>query len=62
MGRFDEAAKQCEQMPEDAVHRKECLGRARLGEGRAAEGKRPRITSHWPHLAPVGLAPENEYL
>ena len=24
--------------------------------------KRPRITSHWPHLAPAGLAPENEYL
>ena len=40
MGRFDEAAKQCEQAPEDAVFRKECLGRARLGQGRTAEAIR----------------------
>ena len=54
MGRFDEAAKQCEQAPEDAVARKECLGRARLGQGRAAEAIRILATSptrNWGYLA-----------
>lgn len=36
-GRFDEAANQCEQMPADAVYRNECLGRARLSQGRSGE-------------------------
>jgi TolB-like protein/Flp pilus assembly protein TadD len=54
MGRFDEAAQQCEQMTEDAVHRKECLGRARLGQGRTAEAIRILATSpsrNWGYLA-----------
>jgi hypothetical protein len=54
MGRFDEAAKQCEEMSHDAMHRKECLGRARLGQGRAAEAIRILATSptrNWGYLA-----------
>ena len=54
MGWFEEAAKQCEQMPEDAIFRKECLGRARLGQGRAAEAVRILATSprnNWGYLA-----------
>lgn len=36
-GRFDEAAGQCENLPEDFPSKSECLGRARLGQGRTAE-------------------------
>jgi len=56
MGRFDEAAKQCEQAPEDAAFRKECLDRARLGQGRTAQAIRiPAIspTSNLGYLAIV---------
>ena len=54
MGRFDDAAKQCEQMPADVEFRKECLGRARLGQKRAAEAIRILATSprnNWGYLA-----------
>ena len=54
MGRFEEAAKQCEQMSEDAIRRQECLGRARLGQGRAAEAIQILAfspTRNWGYLA-----------
>jgi tetratricopeptide (TPR) repeat protein len=36
-GRLDEAFKQCAEMPEDALHKNECLGRARLSQGKTDE-------------------------
>jgi len=36
-GRSDEAASQCEKMSEDAETKRECLGRARMGQGRIGE-------------------------
>jgi tetratricopeptide (TPR) repeat protein len=36
-GRFDESWGQCEKMPADNLFTSECLGRARLGQGRTAE-------------------------
>jgi len=54
MDRFDDAAKQCEQMPADVEFRKECLGRARLGQKRAAEAITILATSprnNWGYLA-----------
>jgi predicted Zn-dependent protease len=53
-GRFDEAANQCEQMPADAYYRNECLGRARLSQGRAGEAIRILADSpvnNWGYLA-----------
>lgn len=35
--RYDEAASQCEKLPEDFEPASECLGRARFGQGRTAE-------------------------
>jgi TolB-like protein/Flp pilus assembly protein TadD len=35
--RYDEAAAQCEKLPEDYPAKSECLGRARLGQGRIGE-------------------------
>jgi Flp pilus assembly protein TadD len=35
--RFDEAASECEKMPADADSKTECLGRARMGQGRIGE-------------------------
>jgi len=35
--RFDEAAVQCEKLPEDFPAKSECLGRARLGQGKTGE-------------------------
>jgi tetratricopeptide (TPR) repeat protein len=53
-GRFDEAANQCEQMPVDAFYRNECLGRARLSQGRTGEAIRILANSpvnNWGYLA-----------
>ncbi len=36
-GRFDEAAGHCEKLPADRPDKSECLGRARLGQGRTGE-------------------------
>ena len=36
-GRFDEAAGYCEKLPADYRQRRECVGRAKLGQGRVAE-------------------------
>lgn len=35
--RYDEAASHCEKLPSDFLSRPECLGRARLGQGRIQE-------------------------
>ena len=50
--RYDEAANQCEQLPSDYVFTSECLGRARLGQGRTAEALRVLQTANdWGYLA-----------
>ena len=36
-GRYDEAAGHCEKLPADHPAKSECLGRARLGQGRIGE-------------------------
>jgi tetratricopeptide (TPR) repeat protein len=36
-GRFDEAAGHCEKLPADYPQKSECLGRARLGQGRISD-------------------------
>jgi TolB-like protein len=38
--RYDEAAAKCEKLPDDYVRKVECLGRARLGQGRIEEALR----------------------
>ncbi len=51
-GRYDEAASQCQQLPADFVFTSECLGRARLGQGRSAEAIRALSTADsWGYLA-----------
>ena len=45
-GRYDEAASQCEKLPADFVLTSECLGRARLGQGRTAEAIRVLATAN----------------
>jgi len=51
-GRYDEAASQCEKLPADFVFTSECLGRARLGQGRTAEALRALETADsWGYLA-----------
>ena len=51
-GRYDEAASQCEKLPADFAFTSECLGRARLGQGRTAEAIRALAkTNNWGYLA-----------
>jgi TolB-like protein len=51
-GRYDEAASQCEKLPADFVFTGDCLGRARLGQGRTAEAIRILATADsWGYLA-----------
>lgn len=51
-GRYDEAASQCEQMPADFLQARECLGRARLGQGRTDEAIRVLTSADgWGYLA-----------
>ena len=50
--RYDEAASQCEKLPADFVFTTECLGRARLGQGRTAEALGLLETANdWGYLA-----------
>jgi TolB-like protein len=50
--RYDEAASQCEKLPADFVFTGDCLGRARLGQGRTAEAIRVLGTADsWGYLA-----------
>jgi TolB-like protein/Flp pilus assembly protein TadD len=53
-GRFKEAARQCEKLPADSVWKNECLGRARVAQGRIAEAV-PLLaaspTFNWGYLA-----------
>ncbi|HEY2842518.1 MAG TPA: tetratricopeptide repeat protein, partial [Bryobacteraceae bacterium] len=51
-GRYDEAAGQCEKLPADFVFTGDCLGRARLGQGRTTEAIRVLASaSSWGYLA-----------
>jgi len=51
-GRYDEAASQCEKLPADFRFTSDCLGRARLGQGRTAEAIRVLKTANdWGYLA-----------
>ena len=51
-GRYGEAANQCEKLPADFVFTGECLGRARLGQGRTAEALKVLATADsWGYLA-----------
>lgn len=50
--RYDEAAKHCEMLPADFASATDCLGRARLGQGRAAEALCLLETANdWGYLA-----------
>ena len=53
-GRFDESERQCEHLPADSAWRNECLGRARLAQGRI-EDAIPLLaanpTYNWGYLA-----------
>jgi TolB-like protein len=53
-GRYDEAAHYCEQLPTEMVYASECVGRARLAQGRVADGIQALIssaTNNWGYLA-----------
>jgi TolB-like protein/Tfp pilus assembly protein PilF len=53
-GRYDQALRQCEKIPADIDWRGECLGRAWLAQGRAAEAVRvlaPPPRNRWGYLA-----------
>jgi TolB-like protein len=53
-GRYDEAAHYCEQLPTDMVSASECVGRARLAQGRAADAIQvmaSSATNNWGYLA-----------
>jgi len=53
-GRFDEAARECQKIPADTVYKSECLGRARLAQGRTAEAipiLAVSATDNWGYLA-----------
>lgn len=51
-GRYDEAANQCENLPADFVYTSDCLGRARLGQGRTAVALKVLATANsWGYLA-----------
>ena len=47
-GRFDEAAAYCQKLPEDNRSKSQCLGRARLGQGRTGEAIRILAASNGP--------------
>ncbi len=44
-GRYDEAAGNCERLPEDFPAKSECLGRARIGQGRIEEAIQILVTA-----------------
>jgi TolB-like protein/Flp pilus assembly protein TadD len=53
-GRYDEAARYCAQLPPEFVPASECLGRARLAQGRAADAIQVLASSaanNWGYLA-----------
>ena len=53
-GRYDEAARYCEQLPSEMVSRSECVGRARLAQGRTADAIQvlaSSATDNWGYLA-----------
>jgi len=51
-GRYDEAASQCEKLPPEFVFTGQCLGRARLWQGRTTEAIRALETANdWGYLA-----------
>jgi TolB-like protein/Tfp pilus assembly protein PilF len=53
-GRFDEAASQCEKIPSDNVYKNECLGRARVAQGKPDEAfavLAVSATNNWGYLA-----------
>jgi TolB-like protein/Flp pilus assembly protein TadD len=52
-GRYNEAAKECEQAPADKAGRNECLGRARTQQGKIAEAipLLANSTNNWGYLA-----------
>ncbi|HLJ45794.1 MAG TPA: tetratricopeptide repeat protein [Bryobacteraceae bacterium] len=51
-GRYDEAAAQCEELPADVVFTSDCLGRARIAQGRTDEAIRLLATTeNWGYLA-----------
>jgi len=53
-GRLDEAAAQCDELPEDSLGKDQCLGRVRVAQGRIAEAI-PLLassrTNNWGYLA-----------
>jgi len=53
-GRFDEAARYCEQLPTEVVSAGQCVGRARLAQGRMQDGIQVLASSaanNWGYLA-----------
>ena len=51
-GRYNEAAGQCEKLPADFTFTGDCLGRARLWQGRTADAIRAlKTASDWGYLA-----------
>ncbi len=51
-GRYDEAAAQCGKLPGDVVFTSDCLGRARIAQGRTDEAIRLLATTdNWGYLA-----------
>jgi tetratricopeptide (TPR) repeat protein len=53
-GRYDEAARYCEQLPAEMVSASECVGRARLAQGRMADAIQvmaSSATNNWGYLA-----------
>jgi tetratricopeptide (TPR) repeat protein len=53
-GRYDEAARYCEQLPKEMVSANECVGRARLAQGRVDEAIQiitSSATNNWGYLA-----------
>ena len=54
VGRYDEAARDCAQLSQELVSANECLGRARLAQGRAADAIQvlaSSATNNWGYLA-----------
>jgi tetratricopeptide (TPR) repeat protein len=53
-GQYDEAAQHCEQLPTEMVSATECVGRARLAQGRTADaiqGMADSATNNWGYVA-----------
>jgi len=53
-GQYDDAAHYCEQLPTEMVNASECVGRARLAQGRVADGIQALMSSatyNWGYLA-----------